>query len=528
MADDTMILDEDDSMPPSHRESNINNLNGNNNNNAQANNQVKFVGLEHAREIIQNDEYTWEERQVYLRGIERALGAYNSQAKAFIDVSDVEQYSDTPENAMKWISNMSAQMNTRLGKKQISNTNLQKLSNSLHNHGMELMERERLVAQADNLEKAFGRDTQYQELEDIYGYIARGKKELDGETAIIASEQFKDRKAKIEANALKLLGRLEDKYPNHDWDSKTAKKVGAAIDVLKTVNPEKGKKFMAYMDVKKTERGYEAIGPEGMFSRIDVFAENLLKAVRDADPMLMRSSNQYKDLKSSVENLLSFEKDAHKRVKNGEAVVDEFIGRLTAMLNHMDNMALQYTNYKRAALGGRNPNSIETKRLNVANQTRESASAMAEAIRIYHLEVTRYQEPETMIKAVELEVHASNPAYREKQLGEMLYLQLVKKSLKENPDLDVQGALEYKHMNREVDKLMAEPAFTKVVNGVPENLEGENAQKLIYASFINEKNKEYGMEDAANQIKQENPQKQKNGPEVNQQVPQSKPAAPQL
>ncbi len=506
------------------------NLLDNDNHVPQSNQAQKLEEWEKIKKTIQNEEYSWEERQVYLKGIERALDAiyvkekqYDSKTKQYKTVEKkyefklppVEEYYSSQEKAMAWISTLEKEMTKKKKEGKLTNDNIQKIANSMAQHGSELMEREQLIAAGERLKDFYGKKVKDQALADIIKYIERGKKELDGETAIIASQQFQDRKKRIAENAQKLLDKASEEYPDHDWDEKTAKKVGAAIDIIKIVNPERGKELMDEMDVKKTDFGYEAIGPDGMFNRIDVFAESLLKSINDADPMLMRSSRQFKDLKASVEDLLSFERYTHEQYRDAQVGVDEFIGKLTNMRKYTQQMASKYLDYKTNALGGKTPNAIETKRINVSKLTDATADAIGETIRTYNLESTKDKTPEDMIAAVEKEVHTPDAPDRKQQLAEILYLQMIRKNWENKPELDVRGLLDYKTMKNQVENIIKDPAFEKAIDRIKDDLLGKNASDLMYGSYMQHKGKEYGLEKSRDQIKQDYNIKKQNEAEAN-------------
>ncbi|MBQ7147816.1 MAG: hypothetical protein IJR96_03585 [Pseudobutyrivibrio sp.] len=223
------------------------------------------------------------------------------------------------------------------------------------------------------------------------------------------------------------------------------------------------------------------VAEDRMHRSISLMSVDAVNKLKDADPTLLISSKEYKNLRVASE---SFQKLCKQiQPAQGKELSDENIIKLIETAEKTQENAQAYTDYKLNALGTKAPNTTELKRLQAAANAGAEATDTLSWIREYTVSRAIINGPDEAIKAVEKQVF--NGEVTQRKLAEMLYLKNVKKGLDARPQtFDVEVALNYKTMNKEVDTLMKNEAFIRATQNVQIDLRGEHAQTQIYSSFM--------------------------------------------
>lgn len=456
--------------------------------------------------IIKNKKLSNDEIYFYMRGFDEALKGNPGAAAAFPPIG---QDIDTQEKAERWFGDLAHNVSRLTQGTGTLNIALKDMLKA----GATMVERGKIVDAIADLQKAAKGDSN-KHLGEIYILGSRMEQELSGERLSPKVEVFNQNAVKILDHANKFLTDMDTKKTNHDWDSKTAKKIGAAIDVICAIDPDpdnKKKELLYKYDVRITKEGYVPLGPEGMFNRIDEYAKNMLKLVNDADPTLMKSSRQFKEFKEAAEKIAkkaSQGRKDFKKIKDPDDVdnaVYNFKNEMFGLVNTLMDKSQKYVDYKTAALDNKKANSTETKRIKAALSSKDTSKKIKDALRLYTIHCDKENGPVAMVNCVILEV----PNMKEtpdKQYASLLYLATLKESVqadKNIKDVEVEKFLEQDSIDVQVKELMKDPAFTMALKEIKEDkadtaIMKANKIKVAYNSCktkleksnVNEQNKQ--------------------------------------
>lgn len=229
---------------------------------------------------------------------------------------------------------------------------------------------------------------------------------------------------------------------------------------------------------------------------VDMHVSSAHVALRKADPFYVISSSQYSNLRDSMYRL-------EKIGKNLDVLtypMDENSYRKNAgtALNAADDAevcASEYTDYKLNKLGKSKPNELETKRINAAKATKAAALEAQKHVWDSVMESLEDLPDEKKLNAVE-EVVVEGEKYSQKSLARLLYFKLVREGVDSGAITDLDDALSFETMEKNVSKLTADPCFKTAAKSVIKSghLKGvfvpETIQNQILGAFNKEKIKE--------------------------------------
>jgi hypothetical protein len=233
---------------------------------------------------------------------------------------------------------------------------------------------------------------------------------------------------------------------------------------------------------------------------------DLAQTVSDADPLLMKSSSEFKAYKNAVQEnqkqMASFRRSWDK----GEAVSEKQIQQMLKSANRMDEKASEYTSYKLNALKSREPNATELKRLNAAAAGSAYADDIRRSVHAYTMEQSANLSNEELLDTFMLRAEASG------SMSEYVYLKSLQQNADKTPNL--REALSYESMQRGKQLIEADPVFQKALENSKNRLFVEEQGQNIYGEYVTGKL----MEKKQKQQVQENVehkqlQQEKQGPE---------------
>jgi len=205
------------------------------------------------------------------------------------------------------------------------------------------------------------------------------------------------------------------------------------------------------------------------------------KIIKDADPALMISSRQYKNMVSASDNFtkgVRLIRDSNEL----EDLSEEDIQRIIDLATEVNITSQEYTAYKVNALGTKTPNRTELSRLKAAANASGMAVSVLKDIHNITVEKTILDGPDKAIKAIEHRTF--HGPVTERKLAEMLYLEIVKNDYKKTSDAaKVKTELDYNKMNAGINKIMVSPEFRRASNNIID-VQGAEAQKRIYTAYM--------------------------------------------
>jgi hypothetical protein len=257
---------------------------------------------------------------------------------------------------------------------------------------------------------------------------------------------------------------------------------------------------------------------QGLLAHCSTEIRNLKQAVRGADPLLMKSSQEYKDYKATVmetEELFNqYQKDLDR---SGELELDQAF-ELIGAANMVEQRATHYAEYKMGALNGKAPNHTELKRLQAAELGHVFADNIRRAVITHTLQNAKKKSQLDLLENVN-ELMLGGVVRHPHHLAELLYLENVRQMYGKKPGgFNMQEALSYDNIQEGARKIEQDPAFKKVARNMELDPESAGAQRRYYQSYMNYKQ--------AERARQQQPRQQNNnqlpkqgGPQVQGPVP---------
>jgi hypothetical protein len=252
---------------------------------------------------------------------------------------------------------------------------------------------------------------------------------------------------------------------------------------------------------------------QGLLAHCSTEIRNLKQAVRGADPLLMKSSQEYKNYKETVmetEELFNqYQKDLNR---NGELEFDQAFELLGAA-NMVEERATHYAEYKMDALNGKAPNHTELKRLQAAELGHAFADNIRRAVITHTLQNAKDKRPSELLENVN-ELMLANVVRHPHHLAELLYLENVRQMYgKKRGEFNMQEALSYDNIQEGARKIEQDPAFKKVARNMELDPESAGAQRRYYQSYMNYKQAERARQQQARQ-QNNNQLPRQGGPQV--------------
>lgn len=211
-------------------------------------------------------------------------------------------------------------------------------------------------------------------------------------------------------------------------------------------------------------------------------SERAYKTVKDADPTLLISSKQYKNLRAATEKLNERFKEINDN-REGDYLSETDMRELIDLAKAVDASSDAYTDYKRNSLGNKRPNKTEQSRINAAVDSKQMANTILKVIHNYTVEAAMVDGPANAISVLENRVQSGNVS--ERKLAEMLYLESLKKVYEANQDKEVlEVLLDYDKMTAGVEDFLKDPSFKAAADKLTIDKQGSDAQKEIYTLYL--------------------------------------------
>ncbi|MBO4863290.1 MAG: hypothetical protein J5517_02890 [Eubacterium sp.] len=290
---------------------------------------------------------------------------------------------------------------------------------------------------------------------------------------------------KLEKAGDTFFASMEEAYPGMYWSEEQIESIGAVIDVMSAVKPDCKAKLCTRMNLRINSKGnYEIGGDVPLIQKSSSQMEEAKKAILDADPKLMKSSPEYKDLRSITEKLQKRTSQLmDSREKKGK-LTEEEITELLTLAEDAGSAADVYTKYKIDALGNKAPNKIEKKRINAAALVSAVADDIQRYVREYTLEKALQEGPDAAFNAIEKQIcRRENPTIQD--LGAMAYIRLARHQNYTDPGkYPAKNLLDHKEMRDKVASILKDKNFKKVVKEMPKELTGKDAMDYVYSNML--------------------------------------------
>lgn len=482
--------------------------------------------------VIKDKNIDWNTKKVYLRNVCGAGLGHGLPSAYNIEVPYLEEYRKDGKT-----------LKSEDEKLRSVNTWLHRVGNEIAKENRYDRKRKDAVIMTHGMCSA-GRGT-LDNLPKINKVLEAGKPILENTVAVTAKmnkiyeylEGLRDvKESKLEAgeerfNPEGLLGALEkasETYlasmevtnPGMYWSKEEVESIGSVIDVMSTMNPGSKSKLCARMGLRVNIEGKYELG--GDIPLLEKSSAQMLEAkniIKNADPALMKSSPEYRDLREITEKL---QDKTAKLMKNREKkgkLTEEEINELLTMAEEASSCADAYTTYKLADLGDKAPNKIEKKRINASAFVSAVADDIKKDVREYTLEKALREGSEAAFDAVEKQV-CRRPVPTTEDLGAMVYIRLARRQNQADPDKHpVKLLLDYKNMQSEVDAILGDADFKKVVKEMPKELTGRAAMEHVYIEMLKKtSNKQKEPVRQENNVKHGEPVRQGNNVEQNEPV----------
>lgn len=254
---------------------------------------------------------------------------------------------------------------------------------------------------------------------------------------------------------------------------------------------------------------------QGLLAHCSTEIRNLKQAVRGADPLLMKSSVDYKFYKETVmetEELINrYQKDLDRK---GTLEWDQVLDLIEAA-NMTERRATHYAEYKMEALNGKAPNHTELKRLQAAELGHACADNIRRAVITHTLQNAKKKSQLDLLENVN-ELMLGGVVRHPHHLAELLYLENVRQMYGKKPGgFNMQEALSYDNIQEGARKIEQDPAFKKVARNMDLDPESAEAQRRYYHSYMNYKQAERARQQQPRQRQQNNNQlPRQGGPQV--------------
>ncbi|MCR5105248.1 MAG: hypothetical protein K6B68_12500 [Eubacterium sp.] len=281
------------------------------------------------------------------------------------------------------------------------------------------------------------------------------------------------------------LATMEQTNPSMYWSKEQIKSMGAVIDVMSVVKPELKAQLCARMNLRISSKGkYEIGGDVPLIRKSSSQMEEAKRVIKEADPSLMKSSPEYKELRSITEKLQKKTSELMNTREKKRKLTEDEITELLTLAENAGKSADVYMKYKLDDLGNKLPNKIEKKRINAASLVSAVADDIQKYVREYTLEKALQEGPDAAFNAVEKQIcRSETPTLRD--LASMAYIRLARHQNNTDPEkFPVKKLLDFKAMQYQVDHILHDENFNKVVEEMPKGLSGKAAMDHVYSKML--------------------------------------------
>ena len=407
----------------------------------------------------------------YMVGLEVMFGGFQQNE---LKIASVENYSDSKAHASEWLSKVGQQVNRNIK----SRDHLDRLAKTMESGVPNLLKELNNTNEQAKLMEIIHKchdipPYEYQALEAI-----RTRYEIVYERG--AKEKADEDRNTLGVQGQRLLNEISEKRPNKNYTEMDLQAAGMAIELIEQTQPERVPNLLNQFSLKKGPNGYVACGDAALRHKVDGHAlSDLVQTVSDADPLLMKSSSEFKAYKNAVQETQKQMASFRHSWDKGEAVSEKQIQQMLKSANRMDEKASEYTSYKLNALESRDPNATELKRLNAAAAGSAYADDIRRSVHAYTMEQSANLSNEELLDTFLLRAEASE------SMSEYVYLKSLQQNADKTPNL--REALSYESMQKGKQLIEADPVFQKALENSKNRLFVEDQGQNIYGEYINGK-----------------------------------------
>lgn len=462
--------------------------------------EAKF---QEANGVISDKQYDLDDMKDYMNGMGQVFFQFKGNK---IRVPKPEEYADSRDKGTQWLK----QVGLNVSKHVNATQDRRALIDAIGDSPSKEKERMENIRDQANLLKVIEKANavppdEYMALDAIRvrGAIVRRR---DGDTT------DKEDKKILETQARKLLKEIATKRPNKEYTPMDQKAMSMAMELIAMSNPKDLSKLQEEYSMKKGPDGYELAGLLGFFQGTVDGNQSFFKMVKDADPMLMKSSDEFKAYKKEVlgaeKQVAQFKKDW----KSGKPVSEEQLREMLFSATRIERSGQIYTNYKLDALGDKAPNATELKRLKAAAAGSSYAEDIRRAVHEYTMENAKKMDTDTLLNTI------GNRATFCGSMSEVVYFNLINSQYKKDKNAEkLMEALSFDNIQKGKKQIEADPAFQKAANSFSNETFSYERQQQIYDKYMKVKE---GMQQQQEQVEanaqklQQQAQKQNQQPQM--------------
>ncbi len=484
---------------------------------------------------LHDTRYTWDERKQFLRYFSNKLYAISGVKLVLPDYQKVNGEKEAEiekflfavgQNIQSELSKVKSDPRRNISRR-ITYRNVAEQVEKLSKDGVKLVEaareREELKEKCNNLDAPLPYrhfsdkvEIKFLEVQTLYRNLVDGRYDQNLDNIGLKS----DIATKLQETANYLM----EGRPSGLYTDKEVELLGLTIETLKVVSPKVADGLEEIYGIQKKGGKYELPEHLQMIKEFDTGLTELVNTVRDADPMLMRSSKEYSDYRKAVETSQKKVREILARCENGGKLRLEDMQTMDALRSSIKATADAYYDYKMGSLKGKQANGIEYRRIQASlsayNITRGNVS--------FENSFKTQERKHALAENALLPLEEAEQRYFDKinrgeelsgsEKAELIYLQMLRQSYK---DKTFTGSLEEACQPREI---IAEAAknvsVTKAGQAVLQTvdfsgLDGEDAAMFLYSKFQAYKiQEEYQAESGAQPGAQAEAKPEKNAPQV--------------
>ena len=438
-------------------------------------------------QLIDSEEYTWQEKQMLLRNTERRMhgGAIPG------NIPETEGRFGSQESAKRWIGRVVSTVTERANGADYDK--MVKGFASLNEDvgkDIELLPTQRkilgLEEQADILRK--DKSPEAKRLLNVYDSV-----KLHMEGGVLTSKQLETATNKLISETDYACKGIVVEQIDKKFKPET---LGAMLGFFEIVNPEMAAAYREEYQLVNSPDGYD-LGGKGFATRATGKLQELKNAVLDADPFYMKSSPEFRNLRKTVEQGFAMADTALKNAtRRNTPVTGADVEALLDQADQMESAGIAYSQYKAEALIGRAANATEQKRMKVAATAVQTAQDIRKAARVYTLDSIKNLKPDEQLNHVGQQIvdrARRKNEFTKEAVAELMYLNMAKEKFANDPKkYDANSVLSYEATQKGIKAIMENPVFDKVMENttlkasVMHDLTLENVQKMIKGTFLQE------------------------------------------
>ncbi len=268
------------------------------------------------------------------------------------------------------------------------------------------------------------------------------------------------------------------------------------------------------------EKAAEALNDRDLLAVISKSVNAMYKSIKKSDHFYFRSSEQYRNLRSTTGELVEYIKNAQNGFDEAGNLAPDVMNHIRSSVGDIGRLAGLYVDYKlgEIAKDKRTAKDIEAARLNTTNGLKTSTANVLKQFEVND------EKKRSLVNSGEV-VRDKIKGFQEKISGELtvdefkasvasiVYLNVVNKNIvKLGEQSKVYNAINQKTVAKNAAEIMECPAFSRLMAKNPEELKtlaaSSNGNKLVN-EFLKCEAKERSIQNAAKPKHQQNPNAEK-------------------